>query len=211
MVSQVAKTIIGSLVEVIAADFLNVFGLAIQKIAVMRIVETKRIERARLKEKARVNGQNCGLLNCFLEENNSLVDFGGVDISTVLSETCSEVMTVLDENLPLEIECNETQVPSVRDLITSRLWIFGLAIFIIGNLFEFSALALTTQTIVALLSNFTLIWNVFLSVRIFKEEFNFLPLYREWKLLVFYRWDASHCIILLCGSMMTVFSCPVVF
>jgi len=175
------KNIAGILLEGIVVDFLIVFGLAGQKMAVMRLIEHDREEE----------GASC-LDESFYDE--------------LFEETSSQVMTVT--SVVDNGKDNDTRVPYVRELLGDGTWLCSFATYLVGNVLEMVALSLTTQTNVALLSNFTLLWNSLLATVIFKEDFNFLPVFPELSFKLFYRWDAFHCFILLAGSLMAVHGAP---
>ena len=103
---EVVHTIIGSAVEIFVADLFNVLGLAVQKIAVMKIIETNRVLRTKRRE-ARGGSlvRSASGLGAYddqgryfeVDPDDDPLDFGGVDLTPILSETQSEVMTVYSD------------------------------------------------------------------------------------------------------------------
>uniref|UniRef100_A0A7S2SER4 Magnesium transporter n=1 Tax=Mucochytrium quahogii TaxID=96639 RepID=A0A7S2SER4_9STRA len=185
------KTVAGSLIEIFGADLCIVVGLAVQKIAVMKLIEKNRLSSAEeevgYSDPSRINS-----------------DFG-----PLTEETNSEVMTVVSEqSMRAENSINDTQVPDGCELFSNFGWLMGLLIFALGNIFELVALSFASQTDIALLSNCTLIWNAVISVFIFKEDFNMRPVYRECSTRFFQRWDAFHCFVLIVGSGVAVMFTP---
>ncbi|GBG24662.1 Magnesium transporter NIPA2 [Hondaea fermentalgiana] len=195
-------TLIGALVEVLGADFFTVAGLAMQKVAVMKLIENNRMHGAvePTGSSFRAGSGAGGGYAALAEEEDEGEE----------TETDSEIMTVFTERSMREANAiNDTQVPDSFELMRNCGWLLGLIVFILGNALELFAMSLTSQTNVALLSNFTLVWNAAFSVFIFQETFHLFPPQREcsWDVLV-RRWDALHCTILIVGSCVAVVFTP---
>ena len=53
----------------------------------------------------------------------------------------------------------------------------------------------------------TLVWNAIVSVKIFKEEFNFKPKHRGFPMML-YQWDAFSLSLLILGAMTVALNAP---
>mmetsp|Transcript_552 Transcript_552/g.796 ORF Transcript_552/g.796 Transcript_552/m.796 type:complete len:463 (+) Transcript_552:294-1682(+) len=194
--SDLVRTIVGGCIEVFGAQLFIVAGLSIQKVAVMKIIETDRLRSAE------EPGVEAGT-QTFSDTQN--------DDNTVplLEDSNSESMTVMtDRSLREANALNDTQVPNFGDLARHCDWLAGLGIFVIGNILELVALSFASQTDVALLTNFALIWNAVASVWIFNENFQVIPPSFSLSYETLQRWDLLHCGILLIGSMIAVVCTP---
>jgi hypothetical protein len=205
------RTLIGGTIEVFAAQLFVVCGLAMQKVAVMKIIETNRL-RAAEEDAAtgRVEGSGADGGGEALGDEDGLLGVSPRQDARA-GDTGSEIMTVVSEATLLEQDpgaVNDTQVPDVCDLFSSRVWLLGFLVFLIGNISELVALSLASQTDIALLTNFALIWNTLVSVFIFKEGFNVKPMYCECSYRLVRRWDLFHIVILLFGCMLAVVCTP---
>eukprot|EP00512_Aurantiochytrium_limacinum_P006287 CAMPEP_0171519284 /NCGR_PEP_ID=MMETSP0959-20130129/5797_1 /TAXON_ID=87120 /ORGANISM="Aurantiochytrium limacinum, Strain ATCCMYA-1381" /LENGTH=482 /DNA_ID=CAMNT_0012058669 /DNA_START=501 /DNA_END=1949 /DNA_ORIENTATION=+ len=168
-----------------------------QKVAVMKLIENNRMQSA------------VGPIRSNGEETDD--DRGGyVSLSETETETDSEAMTVFTERSMRDANAiNDTQVPETCELLQNCGWLLGLIVFILGNAMELFAMSLTSQSNVALLSNFTLVWNALVSVVVFKESFHMLPPQKSCSYdAVIRRWDAMHCTILIVGSCIAVAFTP---
>lgn len=201
-----ARRLIGAAVEVFGADLCTVTGLAVQKVAVMKLIERNRLLSAYAGAPARSaapSGVSGG--------GGSATALTPLLLLEVEMETDSEMMTVVSERSGADGDgkvINDTPVPEGCEVLCNCGWLVGLAIFILGNVLELVAFSFASQTDVALLSNFTLVWNAVISVVVFKEEFNVYPVFRECSRRLVQRWDAFHCVVLMLGSMVSVFCAP---
>ena len=205
------RTVIGGTIEVFGAQLFVVCGLAMQKVAVMKIIETNRL-RAAEEDAAtgRMEGSGADGGGETLGDEDGLLGVSPRQ-DAAAGDTGSEIMTVVSEATLLEQDpgaVNDTQVPEVCELFSSRVWLLGFLVFLIGNISELVALSLASQTDIALLTNFALIWNTLVSVFIFKEGFNVKPVFCECSYRLVRRWDLLHIVILLFGCMLAVVCTP---
>jgi len=202
------STLMGALVEIFLADLAVVVGLALQKVAVMRNIEHRRILRQQEAAVHRFRSDEAP----HTAPVASMSENAMLDVPLLLPgeffDDLSETMTVASAESTLEEDVNDTQLPETSELVYNCHWLLGLAIFILGNALELLAMTFTSQSNVALLSNFTLLWNAFFSVWIFNERFHIFPTKRGFSYENLKDWDAMHCFILLVGSMVAVLFTP---